>query len=275
MAIRAAQSLEQEPRGSDRSRGRVLVLCYHAVSPTWTSPLAVAPATLARQISLLIRRGYRGTTFAEAVLDAHRERRFAVTFDDAYASVWTYGRPILERQGVPATIFVPTSFIESRRPLALADNAAWLDTPEADELQPMTWQQMTALAERGWEIASHGHTHVRLTTLADEDLRQELRTSRERLARHVATPRTIAYPFGDHDGRVRHAVREAGFEAAAAAPAPGEPYAGGIYSWPRVGVYRGPSSQLFRLRTLSGVLRARESGAWRRMYETRSRRARA
>ena len=274
MAVRAAQTLEQEPQGFDGLCGRVLVLCYHAVSETWTSPLAIAPTTLARQVSLLIRRGYRGTTFADAVLDTHSERRFAVTFDDAYASVWTNGLPVLQQQGVPATVFSPTSFIESRKPLAWSGNRAWLDTPEADELRPLTWQQLAALAEKGWEIASHGHSHVRLTTLTDKELHQELHTSRERLARHIATPRTLAYPFGDHDERVRLAVRDAGFEAAAAAPGPGEPYVGGIYRWPRVGVYRGLSSQLFRLRTAASFIRARQSGAWWRIYDARNRRAR-
>ena len=84
-----------------------LVLCYHAVSPTWESALSVAPDALERQIEHLLRRGWRATTFTEAIVGARDRRAFAVTFDDAFATVRTYAAPVLRQFGVPARCSCP------------------------------------------------------------------------------------------------------------------------------------------------------------------------
>src|SRR5215212_4687937 len=95
----------------DRTRmSDVLVLCYHAVSEHWPADLAVFPDRLDVQLRYLVARGYRGATFTTAVVDRPYRRTLAVTFDDAYASVLELGFPILERLGLPGTVYVPTSF---------------------------------------------------------------------------------------------------------------------------------------------------------------------
>ena len=55
-----------------------------------------------------MRRGYRGATFEDAVSAPPARRTLAVTFDDAYLSVLELGKPILDRLGLVATVFVPT-----------------------------------------------------------------------------------------------------------------------------------------------------------------------
>ena len=45
-----------------------LVLCYHAVSPTWQAELSVTPEALERQIAFFTRRGWHATTFTAGVL---------------------------------------------------------------------------------------------------------------------------------------------------------------------------------------------------------------
>ena len=42
------------------SRFRALVLCYHAVSDSWTDELAVPARLLEAHVTSLLRRGYRG-----------------------------------------------------------------------------------------------------------------------------------------------------------------------------------------------------------------------
>src|SRR5205807_2801894 len=46
----------------------LLVLCYHAVSERWPADLSVTPVSLREQLGSLVARGYRGLTFADAVL---------------------------------------------------------------------------------------------------------------------------------------------------------------------------------------------------------------
>ena len=77
-----------------------LVLCYHAVSPTWPADLSVTPANFERQLQILLGRGYRPVTFTEAVQSPTASRVVAITFDDGFASVHANAWPILRRLGV-------------------------------------------------------------------------------------------------------------------------------------------------------------------------------
>ena len=52
----------------------VLVLCYHGVSARWPASLTITPEQLEQQLSFLVRRGYRGATFEQAVLSPRRVR---------------------------------------------------------------------------------------------------------------------------------------------------------------------------------------------------------
>jgi peptidoglycan/xylan/chitin deacetylase (PgdA/CDA1 family) len=60
----------------------VLVLCYHAVSVRWPAELSVTPERLEEQLRLLVRRGFKGATFHQAVIAPPAPRTLAVTFDD-------------------------------------------------------------------------------------------------------------------------------------------------------------------------------------------------
>src|SRR4051794_10014240 len=88
----------------------VLVLCYHAVSPDWPAHLSVTPEHFEEQLELLVRRGYRGATFLEAITAPPARRTVAITFDDAYRSVLELALPIMRRLGLPGSIYVPTDW---------------------------------------------------------------------------------------------------------------------------------------------------------------------
>jgi peptidoglycan/xylan/chitin deacetylase (PgdA/CDA1 family) len=99
--------------------GRGGVLLYHRVADLANDPwgLAVTPANFAAQLALLARltvplalrellaRRAAGTLPANAV---------AVTFDDGYADNLETALPLLERHGIPATIFILTGFVGGR-----------------------------------------------------------------------------------------------------------------------------------------------------------------
>lgn len=184
-----------------------LVLCYHAVSERWPADLSVTPAALRRQLAGLVRRGYRGVTFYEAVTEPAAGRRVAVTFDDGYLSVLELGAPILEELELPGTVFVPTDFMDRPEPMAWPGIDQWLEGPHRDELRPISWTDARDLTSRGWEIGSHTCSHPHLTTLDDATLERELLESRQACEEHLSVPcRSIAYPYGDVDRRVVEAA---------------------------------------------------------------------
>ena len=238
-----------------------LVLCYHALSQDWPAALSTTPKRFADQLRLLKRRGYRGVTFSELVAGGEG-KRVAITFDDAYRSVGLLAKPLLERFGFPATIFVPTDF-PGQGPMAWQGIDMWLDGAHAAELVPHTWEELRELADEGWEIGSHTCSHPYLTKLDDASLAAELRDSKERCTERIGRPcRSIAYPYGDWDERVAAAAAEAGYEAAATlALNDARPL-----EWPRVGVYNVDAGWRFRLKASPTVrrLRSLDLASWLR-----------
>jgi peptidoglycan/xylan/chitin deacetylase (PgdA/CDA1 family) len=170
-----------------------LVLCYHAVSTTWEHRLSIHPELLLRQARML-----------------SRFRRVHITFDDAFRSAANvFGE--LQRLGLPITVFVCTGLARDGTPLAISELAG--DDPQ--ELATMTWDELRSLADRGVGIQSHGVSHAHLTRLSDAELRAELADSKAELEAELhRSSDELAYPYGEHDERVRAAARAAGYSRA-------------------------------------------------------------
>jgi len=235
---------------------QLAILCYHALSPGWRASLSVAPAVFERQISHLIGSGWRPVTFSDAVLGSREGRLLAITFDDAFASVRRYAAPILKRLGAPATVFAPTAFVDAGAKLRWPGIDHWEAGADAAELEAMTWADLRALAAMGWEIGSHTCTHPRLTELDDRALARELRQSRERCAKELGTDcRTVAYPYGDVDARVRRAAADAGYLAGACLSRSLRDE--GPHAIGRIGIYHEDGWLRFRLKLSAPVRLAR------------------
>lgn len=236
--------------------GEVIVLCYHAVSDTWDTSEAVTPEALERQLTFLKRRGWRSVSFSEAATATAPGRTMAITFDDALLSVRDLAFPILSRLGLVATVFVPTAHVTTGQACAWSGLDHWLATPHADELTPMSWDDLGTLADNAWEIGSHTCTHPHLTELDDTTLTCELEESREASIPFLGHPlETIAYPYGDTDERVAAFARRAGYSAGAGLSS--DLRLLGRYRYPRIGIYRRDSSWRFRLKTTPVTRRIR------------------
>jgi peptidoglycan/xylan/chitin deacetylase (PgdA/CDA1 family) len=190
-----------------------LVLCYHAVSPTWEHRLSIHPNLLLRQVRAL-----------------SRFRQVRVTFDDAFRSAGTVFAD-LERLGVPVQIFVCTRYALVGAPLTIPELAG--DDPE--QLATMNWDELREQAARGVAIGSHAVSHPHLTTLSEGDLRRELNESKEEIEDRLGRPcEDLAYPYGEHDQRVRAAARAAGYRRAYALRGSRSD----AYAAPRLDLYR-------------------------------------
>jgi peptidoglycan/xylan/chitin deacetylase (PgdA/CDA1 family) len=214
-------------------RFRPVVLCYHAVSDAWDHLLSVRPTVFARQLRLMRARGYGAASAADVARG--RGRLFHVTFDDALSSV-ANAVPVLERLRVPATVFACTDFARS---------GAVFDVPELtaeasahpDELATMDWEALAELSERGIEIGSHTKSHPHLRGLSDLELCAELQESRQALEEMLRRPcRFLAFPYGEHDERVRSSARAAGYDGAFGLPGLSKPW--DAFAIPRVGIWR-------------------------------------
>jgi peptidoglycan/xylan/chitin deacetylase (PgdA/CDA1 family) len=215
------------------------VLMYHSVTPQpdGPEPFTVSTKSFERQMHWLHHRNYKGVSLKE-ILEAPRQRvprrSVALTFDDGYADFIEYAMPILRHYGFSATVFAIAG--------QLGDENSWTAGPSKNL---MTAIQLKQIAAEGIEIGSHSLHHVRLTSLADEALHEDLVMSRS-ILQDISQQdvRGFCYPHGDHDGRVVRAAQEAGFDYCCAVG-----YSGftGRYALPRINIEDDDSSpQLWR-----------------------------
>lgn len=216
----------EESAGAPGPDGAVAVLLYHEVA---AEPLArgfrrfaVSPSQLEEHLSALVGAGYELESLAGVLAPTPRaappvtpgapgrpgaRRRVVLTFDDAFASIATDVLGLLGRYRAAATLYVPTAFVGGR--------AAWL-SPVGEGDRPLaSWADLADARDAGIELGAHGHRHVELDTLGPGELAGELLTSRRLLEERLGvTVRTVAYPFGYHDGATRAAARRLGYESA-------------------------------------------------------------
>ena len=148
----------------------VLVLGYHAVSERWPASLSIAPGTWRRTFACSPTGALWASPSTRPSCGRRAPKTLAITFDDAYRSVFELAFPIISRAGFKATVFAPTAFVGSEEPMAWPGIDHWRDTEHASELMPMSWEELGHLAAAGWEIGSHTHSHPRLPELDDAAL---------------------------------------------------------------------------------------------------------
>ncbi len=225
----------------------MIVLTYHAIDGSG-SPIAVEPGRFADTIGRLVDAGLVAVDLGDWVARGrpHRERGFAVAFDDGLRSVLA-GVEALERTGVPATIFVVTRHVGG-------DNA-WPGQPGwVGRRAMLDWSEIDDLARRGFRFGAHTATHPRLDRLRPAEVEAELIGSRDAIEARLNRPcPLLAYPYGVSTQAVRERAGRAFVAAFGTRPAiaSGESAA---FDLPRVdGCYLGFPGVMERL--IAGRLR--------------------
>ncbi|MCL8024436.1 polysaccharide deacetylase family protein [Nocardioides bruguierae] len=188
------------------------VLMYHSVGghvPAALRELCVPPGLLAEQLAALRGAGYAltGLTHALALRD-QGVAAAAVTVDDGYTDYVEHALPVLRGVGAASTLYVPTR--------ELGGAPGWL--ADAGDLRLLGMPEVARLgAEPDVEIGSHAAVHVPLDAQLAARTAREVAESRRVLQDATGQEvRSLAYPHGYHDGRVRMGVHAAGYESACA-----------------------------------------------------------
>jgi peptidoglycan/xylan/chitin deacetylase (PgdA/CDA1 family) len=121
-------------RAANLIGGRVVILLYHRVAELPTDPqlLSVSPANFSEHLQILQRYGNPISLQAVGKFIEQRftkSHRVSVTFDDGYADNLHNAKPLLEKYGVPATVFVTSGYLGS-------PTGFWKDTLSSIFLQP-------------------------------------------------------------------------------------------------------------------------------------------
>lgn len=185
----------------------LVVLQYHHVSEQTPASTSTTPELFQAHLERIGNLGLEvvsletGTRAALAGELDDREQ-VAITFDDAYASVWTTAAPMLEEAGFPYTIFVNTDAVGS-------DGY-------------MSWQQLEQASEQeGLSIANHSHDHGHLARRPDESVEawQQRTTDSIDQAHSILEERLgetaplFAYPYGEYDAALEQMMDDRGWLA--------------------------------------------------------------
>jgi peptidoglycan/xylan/chitin deacetylase (PgdA/CDA1 family) len=191
------------------------VLLYHHIGiprPDSYPYLTVTPDQFRKQIQWLVHHGYRFISASEYLAflqgNAVPDRKpVLITFDDAYADLDTNALPILQENGIRATIFVVTSQIDGTN--VWDKSRGW-----AHSFPLLSKERIRHWASQGMEFGAHSHTHRDLRMVPKPALEEEVLRSKAELESILESQIiSFAYPFGAYNESVRDVVSKS-FELA-------------------------------------------------------------
>lgn len=132
-------------------------------------------------------------------------RYTVLTFDDGFEDLYVHAFPLLQKEGIPAIIYLVSDCTEDK----------WQRQRSPAPLRLLNWAQIREMADSGIIFGSHTRTHVRLTLCTGEQLHDEVANSKkvieDKLGRAVTH---FCYPFGKLNDRVVDEVGKAGYTTA-------------------------------------------------------------
>ena len=196
------------------------ILMYHKVDSFAYSKYWVSDRLFDRQMAALRAYGYKTISLTD-FLDYRAgkitlpEHPIIITFDDGYQDFYTHAVPILKSRGLTATEFLPTGKIgtneENRQ-----DNS-WDSHEAAYPTKHLIWKEVKDFIKDGFQVGSHTVTHPDLSSISDDQIKQELARSRsdfqDKLGLQVEL---FSYPGGSGAANpaIQSDVQEAGYRAA-------------------------------------------------------------
>lgn len=172
--------------------GGVTLLAYHLVAGGTSSPVDLSRSTFERHLETLPELG-RVVPLERALERLRSEREpsdehwIVLTFDDAFRNFYDQAWPLLADRHLPATLYVPTGFLDGTSPSPLTG---------AEELPPATWAQLRELSRSGrLTLGSHSVSHPDLRSLDTSSRRAELEESRRQIEAETGqTADSFCYP---------------------------------------------------------------------------------
>lgn len=224
-----------------------VVLLYHHVDESTPAITSISPDQFVRHLNILEEERFEilplNELVAESMATPSDARHAAITFDDAYISIYTTAYPELKRRGWPFTIFVAPAFVSDFNPHYLS------------------WEQIHEMSQNGATIANHtvNHHHL-IRRLDDEDedawqlrVSSEITVARDILKNHGHDSALFAYPYGEYDLPLLDIVSGLGFTAFGQQSGAIGPYSNPqlLPRFPLAGVYVGESAFRDKIKSLA------------------------
>ena len=188
----------------------VYILTYHHVCSEWLPSAArVTQSQFEKHIRIL--RDLDVQFFSLQDLDIlspdSSRKRVAITFDDGFSCVYKNAFPVLERENIPATVFLVTAFIGKK--------SYWDVNFGNNKPKHLSWSEIFEMKKYNISFGSHTHCHIDLRGSREDIIRNDLINSKLLLENKLGESlKSLAYPFGRSSNRTRKILRELDFKNA-------------------------------------------------------------
>lgn len=176
-----------------------ILLYHHILNHEAENIYTVTVTDFRKQMNYLIENGFTSITTKElvnAILEGGNlpQKPVIITFDDGNENIYLHAFPIMEELGLTGTLYLISNRLTASGFLSV------------DKLNEMII--------KGWEVGSHGNTHVDLVAQPDT-LRTEIGDSKKKLEESLNTEiASFAYPYGKANSLTKDWVKRIGYSSA-------------------------------------------------------------
>lgn len=184
-----------------------VILMYHNVSDETPPSTSVTPATFKHHMHYLADNDFTVWPLFKMLLHLANgkpvpPKTVALSFDDAYSSVYSEAFPVLKEYGWPFTVFVTTQYLGE------------------GYTHYMNWQQLREIRQFGGDVGNHSLSHPHFVRKRRDETEMqwrkriinEINQAQLILQQNVGYPVwAVAYPYGEYSADVKKILQELGY----------------------------------------------------------------
>ncbi|MFY9178417.1 MAG: polysaccharide deacetylase family protein [Venatoribacter sp.] len=224
---------------------QLVILQYHHISTKTPASTSTTPDVFAQHMQLLEQEKMHIIDLKQALVALQNgetlpEKSVAITFDDAYQSIYENAWPILKEKNWPFTIFVNPDAVDNGGPATIS------------------WEALQQMQKGGALIANHSQHHDYLIEQNEKNLADyldaEINQAEKRIAEKLGVShKLLAYPYGEFNTQIMQWLKQQGYIALGQQSGAVGPQTNwqAVPRYPAGGIYANPVTLKTKLYTLA------------------------
>ncbi|WP_420590337.1 polysaccharide deacetylase family protein [Bacterioplanoides sp.] len=224
----------------------LVILQYHHIDATTPPVTSISPEKFEQHMQLLESEGMQVVDLKSALQTLQNggelpHKAVAITFDDAWESIYLNAFPLMKQRNWPFTIFVNTQAVDEKHK------------------KVASWEQLAEMQEHGGTMANHSHSHPYLIEKPadlslDQWLTKEVTGPEQRIQKKLGVShKMLAYPYGEFDSDIANWLKVKGYIAFGqqSGPVGKHSHFQALPRFPAAGIYANPKTLKTKLKTLA------------------------
>ncbi|MCP3848743.1 MAG: polysaccharide deacetylase family protein [Gammaproteobacteria bacterium] len=195
-----------------QAANHAIILQYHHVSKSTPPITSITPELFSWHLEYLEQQHYTIwplSKIAQYIKQGKQlpDKCVAITFDDAYRSVYSTAFPLLKKKSWPFTLFLNTDAVGKNR-------------------NTLNWDEIREMNDSVAEIGNHSHSHAHLIRYKNNETEKqwhqriinEINTAQSLINTNLSSsptkpPLLFAYPYGEYSVALAQIITELGYTA--------------------------------------------------------------